>query len=113
MIPPIGQMREPAVLLTPVRSVDEAGGEIVTYVEGNPIFVALRALTTTEGVQFGQVNADITHVCFGHWADLNALVSTQRLRIVETQQDFDIAGLPINDPKRAWARLNLVHREHG
>lgn len=110
MLVPLGQMRDPAVILTPQRSVDSSGGEVIEYVASEPIYIALRALTTTEGVQFGQVNADITHVCFGHWHDLAALSSTQRIRVEETGDEYDIAGAPVNDPKRGWSKLTLVLR---
>ena len=113
MLVPLGQMREPVIILTPVRSTDESGGETLIYTESDPVFVALRSLTTTEGVQFGQVNAAVTHVLFGNWNDLAQLASNQRIRVVETNQEFDIAGAPINSPKRDWTKLTLVWRENG
>ena len=113
MLVPLGQMREPAVILTPVRATDAYGGESITYTESACIFVALRSVSTAEGVQFGQMNADITYVLFGHWTDLNAVTSANRIKIVETLATFDINGGPINDPKRSFTRLNLVARENG
>jgi len=113
MLTPIGQMREPAVILTPVRTTDSSGGEIITYVEGAPIFVSLRSLGTREANELGQVNADISHVCYGHWVDLGTISAKQRLRVLETSQTFDINGGPLNDPKRAYTRLNLIERENG
>lgn len=109
---PIGEMREPVVIMTPVLTIDESGGEYFTYTETGPLFVSIRAISTNEAIQFSQVNAEISHVCFGHWHDLNALSATNRVRMVETLQEFDIAGGPINDPKRAYSRLNLVYREN-
>lgn len=113
MLVPLGQMRDPAKIITPTRVNDASGGETVTYVEGDTIFVALRALTTSEAVSFGQVNASITHVLFGHWGDLNAINSKQRIRLVESGAEFDVAGGPINSPKRDWTKLTLVSRENG
>ena len=114
MLTPLGQMREPIVVLTPTRTSDESGGEEIAYSAGDPIFVSLRSLTTREGVQFGQVNADISHIAFGHWGDLNALTAKNRIRMVEdATTEFDIAGGPINSPKRDWTRLTLIRRENG
>lgn len=114
MLTPLGQMRDPVIVLTPVRSVDASGGETLTYTEGDPVFIALRPVTTSEGVKFGQVDADISHIAFGHWGDLSALGATQRIRMVEDPtQEFDIVGLPVNSPKRNWTRLHLVMRDNG
>lgn len=114
MLTPLGQMRDPVVILTPARSTDTSGGEEITYTAGNPIFIALRATTTTEALQFGQISADVTHIAFGHWGDLQALTAKHRVRLYEDADvEFDIAGDPINSPKRAWARLNLVLRANG
>lgn len=113
MLTPIGAMREPVVVLTPVRTADGSGGEVVTYTPSDPIFVSIRATTTNESVQFKQVGADINHVLFGHWPDLNQIKATHRIRIIESSQEFDIDGGAINDPKRAWTRLNLKLRENG
>jgi head-tail adaptor len=112
MLAPIGEMREQAVVLTPVRTVDSSGGEVITYAESDPFFISLRSLTTNESVQFGQINSEVSHVAFGYWHDLNTITAINRIRIVETQQDFDIDGDPINDPKRAYTRLNLVMRSN-
>jgi len=109
---PIGEMRESVSVLTRVRTADASGGESITYTEGDPIFVSVRALSTAEAVQFGQVNADITHVCFGHYESLSQLDATNRIKLLETDQEFDINGGPLNDPKRAWTRLNLILRDH-
>lgn len=113
MFVPLGEMREAVVTLTPTTIFDESGGETVEYVESDPIFVAIRALTAKETQSFGQLNANITHVCFGHWGDLNALAGDTRIRMVESSQEFDIDGLPINSPKRDWSKLTLVYRENG
>lgn len=113
MITPIGEMREQVVILTPVRTVDQSGGEVIEYNASDPLFVAIRGTNTREAVQFGQLSSDISHVCFGHWHSLNQLSATDRLRIVESGQEFDIDGLPINDPKRAFTRLHLVLRDNG
>ena len=110
---PIGEMRESVAILTPIRTVDSSGGEEYGWGVSDPLFMAIRATSTREALAFGQVNADVTHVAFGHWAELNQLTSKQRIRILETGQEFDIAGLPVNDPKRAWTRLSLIWRENG
>ena len=112
MLAPIGEMREPAVILTPVRAYDASGGETVTYTESDPIFISLRPLSSTEAVQFNQVNSAITNVCFGHWQALSQLTATHRIKLLETDQEFDINGGPINDPKRSWTRLNLIARDY-
>jgi head-tail adaptor len=110
---PIGEMREPVSILSPTRTADASGGEIITYDESDQLFVSVRALSTTEAVQFGQVNSDISHVCFGHYESLSQLKSTDRIKLLETGDEFDINGSPINDPKRAWTRLNLMLRDNG
>lgn len=112
MLAPIGEMREQVVILTPVRSVDASGGETFTYTESDPLFVSLRPMNAAESVQFQQVDAEVTNVCFGHWQSLNQVGSNNRIKILETGQEFDINGGPINDPKRAWTRLNLIAREN-
>lgn len=109
---PIGEMREMARVLTPTTTKDAAGGEVNTYAEGSPIFVALRPASAREAIQFGQVNAEVSHVLFGHWHDLNALQSTARIRLIESGAEFDVVGPPMNDPQRAWTRLNVVQREN-
>ena len=113
MLTPIGEMREAATLLTPVRTTDDAGGEVITYVASGPIFIALRATGSTEAVQFSQMSVDVTHVVFGHWYDLHAVDGEQRLRLEETGEEFDIVTGAINDPKRRWTRLNVVLRFNG
>lgn len=114
MLVPVGQMRDAVLILTPVVGVDTSGGEIVTYTVGDPIFIALRSLTTREGVQFGQMNADVTHIAFGHWGDLNTLTSTNRIRSYEDESiEYDMSGPPINSAKRDWTRLHLIRRENG
>lgn len=110
---PIGEMRESVAILTPTLQRDESGGEETVYVEGNPIFVAIRGTTAREIESFGQVNGDISHICFGHWADLGAVSSKSRIRILESGQEFDIAGPPVNSPTRDWTKLTLVWRENG
>jgi len=113
MLIPLGEMREVAVLLTPVMGVDEFGGEEITYVESHQFFIALRSVTATEAVQFGQVNSSVNYIAFGHWTDLAGVVSNQRLKIVETGIEYDITGPPINSPDRDWSKLQLVARENG
>lgn len=113
MLIPLGEMRDEATVLTPVRTTDEAGGEVITYQPGDPIFIALRATGSNEAVQFTQMAVDVTHVVYGHWFDLNAINGEQRLRLEESGQEFDIVGAAINDPKRAWTRLNVVLRVNG
>lgn len=110
MLVPLGEMREQVVILSPVRTADESGGEVITYTESQPLFASLRSLSTTEAVQFGQVNADISHVLFGHWPDLNQCTAKDRIKLVESGVEFDINGGPLNDPKRSYTRLNLVSR---
>lgn len=112
MLTPIGEMREPVLLLTRQRTTDEAGGEVLAYSESDPIFVAIRATNTLEQTQFNQVNADVSHLCFGHFQDLNGVASTTRIRELETGTEYDIAGLPINDPNKAWTKLMLVLRDN-
>lgn len=112
MITPIGEMREQVVVLTPVRTVDQSGGEVIGYGASDPIFVAIRSVSTREAVQFGQISSEVSHVCFGHWQSLKEITAEDRLRIVESDQEFDIAGDAINDPKRAWTRLHLVARSN-
>ena len=108
---PIGEMRDRAFILTAVRDTDASGGELITYTPGDcALFVSVRSLSTTESVQFGQVAADVTHVLFGHWTELNQVGGTDRIRLEESGQEFDINGGPINDPKRSFTRLNLIAR---
>jgi len=113
MLVPISEMREPVVIRIPVTTIDESGGEVQGYADSDPLFVSVRALSARESQQFGQLNADITHVFFGHWHDLGALDSDARLRMIETEQEFDIVGPPINSPTRDWTKLTLVYRENG
>ena len=114
MITPLGEMRFPALILTPVRLVDQSGGEEITYTAGDQIWLALRSVSTGERVQFGQLAADISHVAFGHWADLNSVTAKHRVRSFEDASlEFDVSGGPINSPKRDHTRLNLVQRENG
>ena len=110
---PIGEMREPVSILTRVRGTDASGGEVITYTEGDPHFVSIRAMSTNEAVQLGQVNSAITHVCYGHYQSLNALDATNRIKRLETDEEFDINGGPLNDTKRAFTRLNLILRDNG
>ena len=77
------------------------------------MFAAVRGLSTSEAIQFGQLNSDVSHVLFGHWQSLNQVTSKDRIKMLETGQTFDINGGPINDSKRSWTRLNLVLRENG
>lgn len=114
MIIPLGEMRFPALILTPVRVADQSGGEEISYTESDPVWLALRSVSTNERVQFGQLAADISHVAFGHWSDLNGLTAEHRIRSFEDASlEFDISGGPINSPKRDHTRLNLVQRENG
>jgi len=110
---PIGEMRESVVLLTPVLSRDESGGEVKTYTESPPFYVAIRALNARETLSYGQINADISHVCFGHYFDLVTIGSNALLRVKETGQEFDVIGPAVNSPDRDWSKLTLVWREHG
>ncbi len=112
MLLPVGEMREPVVLLSPTVVRDESGGEEITYTASNPLFVSIRAMTARESQQYGQVNAEISHICFGHYADLSSVTSDTRLRISETGQEFDIIGPPVNSPTRDWTKLTLVWREN-
>lgn len=113
MLLPIGEMREVVVIRTPTVTRDDAGGQETTYIESDPLYVSLRAVGSREAIQFGQVNAEVTHVIFGHWHDLSGLPSDARIRLVEDDTEFDVIGLPINDPKRAFTRLNVLRRENG
>ena len=112
MLVPLGEMREPVRILTPIRTVDEAGGEVWGYGESECIFMSIRGLSGSESLQFGQVNAKITNVGFGHYIDLFSISAKERIKMVETGQEFDIAGPPVNDPKKAWTKLTLVYREN-
>lgn len=113
MLTPIGEMRDVIAVLTPTTTIDASGGEVTTYAQGDPLYVALRATTTREAVQFGQVNADVSHVIFGHWHDLNGLSANAKLIHWETGEQYELVGMPINDPKRAFTRLNVTRRENG
>lgn len=109
---PVNEMRDQIVILTPTTGKDASGGETTTYVPGNPLWVALRPTSTREAVQFGQIDAEVTHVLHGHWHELNAISAKARIRRVEDSVEFDIVGLPLNDPKRAFTRLNVKQREN-
>lgn len=113
MITPIGEMREQVVVLIPVRTIDPSGGEVVGYSSSDPMFVAIRSVSSREAVEFGQMSSEVSHICFGHWHSLNQITAKDRIRIIESDQEFDIAGDAINDPKRAFTRLNLVYRPNG
>ncbi len=109
---PLGEMREAVAILTPKTVIDEAGGQDTEYVEGDPIFVSIRPLTSTEVTQFAQVNADISHVIFGHYAELNAVPADSRIRWLEFGIDFDIGGGPINSPNRDFTKLTAIQRSN-
>ncbi len=113
MLLPIGEMREPVAILKPTTTRDASGGSETTYEQGEQLWVALRSPTTREAAQFGQINADVSHILFGHWHDLNSIPSDSRLKHLETDVEFEVVGLPMNDPKRAFTRLNIIEREHG
>jgi hypothetical protein len=106
-------MREAVAILTPELLIDDAGGQDTVYVEDDPIFVSIRPLTSTEQTQFAQVNANISHVIFGHYTELCDVPATARIRWLEFSVDFDIAGSPINDPQRAWTKLTAIQRFDG
>lgn len=112
MLTPIGEMRDPAHILTPTTTVDAAGGETTAYATGAVVFIAVRATTAREASSFGQINAEVTHIAHGHWQDFNAVTSKQRIRLMEGGVEFDIVGPPINSPMRDWTRLNLLRREN-
>lgn len=109
---PIGEMRTPVAVLTPTTVQDASGGASTTYIEGDPIFVALRAMTAKEQEQFGQMSAEVSYTCFGHYYDLDPLTSSHRIRDLETDDEFDIVGPPMSSRNRDHSRLNLVRREN-
>ena len=113
MLTPIGEMREAVRIVTLTVTQDEAGGEVKTYVPGDLIWLAIRPLSTTEAVQLGQVNAEISHVAFGHYESLRYVRADDRVRMEETGEEFDVAGLPVYNNLRDWARLNLISRPYG
>lgn len=113
MLIPLGEMREIVVVRLPVTTVDASGGEVQGYSESDPIYVSIRSLNSREFASYGQVNGEISHMCFGHYNDLNAIGSDCRIRNVETDQEFDISGPPVNSPKRDWSKLTLIYRENG
>jgi len=110
---PISEMRESVAILEPRTLIDDAGGQDTGYDETDPIFVSLRSLTATEATQFAQVNADISHIIFGHYADLCDISADARIRWLEFGIDFDISGSPINDPSRAFTKLTAIRRFNG
>lgn len=110
---PLGEMRESVAILTPNLLIDDAGGQDTVYDESDPIFVSIRPLTSTEATQFAQVNANISHVIFGHYGELNAVSPDSRLRWLEFGIDFEIAGAPINSPNRDWTKLTAIRRFNG
>ncbi len=110
---PLGEMREAVAILSPELLIDEAGGQDTVYIENDPIFVSIRPLTSTEQTQFAQVNADISHVIFGHYNELCDVRADARIRWLEFSVDFDIAGQPINDPQRAFTKLTAIRRFNG
>ncbi len=110
---PIGEMREPAVLITPTVTVDEHGGEVTNYEASDTIFIALRPQSAREQNANAQVSAEASHTVFGHWHDLHSVTGDQRLRLVEDSTEYDIVGLPLNSPLRDYTRLNVLLRENG
>lgn len=110
---PLGEMREAVAILTPELLIDDAGGQDTVYKENDPIFVSIRPLTSAESTKFAQVNADISHVIFGHHSELSDVPATARIRWLEFDIDFDIAGNAINDPQRAWTKLTAIQRFNG
>lgn len=113
MLTPIGQMREIVAVLSPTTTVDESGGEVTTYKQSPSANAAVRSVSTKEAVQFGQINAEVTHVLFGHWYDFHATPPEAKIRDLETDEEYEIIGGPINDSKKGWTRLNLVRRFNG
>lgn len=109
---PIGEMREIVAILTPTLSSDEAGGEQTTWTAGSAVHAAIRPLSAKEQEQFGQINAEVSHVLFGHWHDFNAVSSAARIRDLVTLDEYEIAGPPLNSPKHDHTRLNLIWREN-
>lgn len=109
---PIGEMREPVVVLTPTTVIDEAGGETTTYVPGPTVFAAIRPLTAREVTQFGQINASVTHALFGHYQVFKSVKADYRIRVIEDSTEFDIIGPPLNSPKRDHTKLMLELREN-
>lgn len=112
MLPPIGEMREPVVVLTPTTVIDESGGETTTYVASDTHFAAVRPLTARETAQFNQINGSVTHALFGHYEVFKAVTSDSRIRLVEDNTEFDIVGPPLNSPKRDHTKLMLELREN-
>lgn len=110
---PIGEMRQPAVLLSPVVTIDEAGGETVTYAESDFFYCAIRVVGSKEALAFGQINAEVSHICFGHYHDFKQVTSDMRLRDLDTNIEYDIAGPPMIGQHFDHARLNLLQRENG
>ena len=110
---PLGEMREQVAVLTPETLIDQAGGQDTVYNEEEPIFVSIRPLTSREATAFAQVNADVTHVIFGHYSELCALSADARIRWLEFGVEFDISGSPLNDPARGWTKLTAVQRFDG
>ncbi len=110
---PLGEMRESVAILTPKTVIDDAGGQDTQYEESDPIFVSIRPLTSTEATQFAQVNADISHVIFGHYAELSEVTADSRLRWIEFCIDFDISGSPTNSPNRDFTKLTAIRRFNG
>ena len=110
---PLGEMREPVVVRIRVTTVDESGGEVAGYAESDPIFVSIRAVGSRELLAYGTISADVSHVCFGHWHDLKDIRSDARIRMLETDQEFDVVGPAVQSPERDFAKLTLVWRENG
>lgn len=109
---PIGEMRDPMAILTPTDVADQSGGQETVYAESASVFCSIRPLTTREATVFAQVNAEISHVMFGHYEELKDVAANDRIRWLEMGIDFDVAGLPMNSPSRNFTRLSLIQREH-
>lgn len=109
---PIGEMREPVRILTPVTTVDESGGEVQGYGESEMIWISIRPQGTREALASQQVDATISHVAFGHYQDLSSITSKERIRLETTGAEFEVVGGPINDPMYRHTKLQLRSREN-
>lgn len=112
MLTPIGEMREPARILTQITTVDASGGEVQGYGQSDVLWISVRAMSTKEGQAFNQVEAEVSHVAFGHYGDLASVTSKDRVRLEETGEEFDIVGAPVKSPVKDWIKLNLLWREN-
>ncbi len=109
---PLGELREPVIIRSPTVVTDEAGGESVTYTESPQTWAAIRPASAKEGREQQQMNASSTHILFGHWQDFSRVTSEDRIRNLDTGEEFDIVGPPLNNPARDHTKLNLLLREN-